>query len=122
MKNLVSIIELPVSDLSRAMAFYQAVLGVAIDEADMGGTRMGILPAEAGAVNVVLVQGDGYTPAADGTVLYFDAGTDLQPTLDKVAPNGGRVMAPKTEISPEMGFFALFTDTEGNRVGLHSAG
>lgn len=26
----------------------------------------------------------------------------------------------KKEIDPEMGFFALFIDTEGNKLGLHS--
>ena len=30
-------------------------------------------------------------------------------------------MVPKTEISAEMSFFALFIDTEGNKLGLHSS-
>jgi predicted enzyme related to lactoylglutathione lyase len=29
-------------------------------------------------------------------------------------------MVPKTEISPEYGNMAVFIDTEGNRIGLHS--
>jgi predicted enzyme related to lactoylglutathione lyase len=33
---------------------------------------------------------------------------------------GGKIVAPKTEISPEHGYMALFIDTEGNRVALHS--
>ncbi|WP_262484208.1 VOC family protein [Chryseobacterium taichungense] len=41
--------------------------------------------------------------------------------LDKVAQNGGQVIVPKTQISPEMGYFALFIDIEGNNLGLHSA-
>jgi predicted enzyme related to lactoylglutathione lyase len=28
---------------------------------------------------------------------------------------------PKTEINPEIGYFALFIDPEGNKMGLHSA-
>lgn len=120
---MVSIIEIPVADMQRAKAFYQALLGIRIEEADMGGTRMGVFPADTGAVNVALVQGDGYAPSTGhGAVIYFDAGADLQPTLDRAGPNGGKVIVPKTEISPEMGFFAMFTDTEGNRVGLHSVG
>jgi hypothetical protein len=30
------------------------------------------------------------------------------------------IIVPKTEISPEYGFMAVFIDSEGNRIGLHS--
>lgn len=73
------------------------------------------------SVNIVLVKGKVYKPTTDGAVLYLNAYTDLQPMLDKVQPNGGKVLAEKAEISPEMGYFALFADTEGNKMGLHSA-
>ena len=33
---------------------------------------------------------------------------------------GGKVAVPKTKISDEHGFFAIFIDSEGNKVGLHS--
>jgi len=120
MKNLISIVEIPTSDFSRAVDFYQTVLAISIEEAMMGETRMGVMPANGETVNVVLVNGSDYKPTVEGTVLYFNAGNDLQPMLDKIEKNGGQVIVPKTEISPEMGFFALFIDTEGNRLGLHS--
>jgi uncharacterized protein len=81
---------------------------------------MGVLPNAEGTVNVVLAKGSDYKPTTDGAVLYLNAGDDLQPMLDKVKQNGGQVIVPKTQISPEMGFFALFIDTEGNKMGLHS--
>jgi predicted enzyme related to lactoylglutathione lyase len=59
-------------------------------------------------------------PSMDGTIVYLNAGDNLQSTLDKVRLNGGKVVVPKTQISPEIGFFAMFTDTEGNKLGLHS--
>ncbi len=121
MKNVVSIIEIPASDFPRAVAFYQTILNLVIQEVDMAGTQMGVLPNEAGTVNVVLVKGSDYNPTTEGAVIYLNAGSDLQPMLDKVAQNGGTVILPKTEISPEMGFFALFIDTEGNKLGLHSS-
>lgn len=120
MHNLISIVEIPVLDFLRALTFYQSILGINIEEAEMEGVKMGVLPSGENTVNVVLVQGEGYEPTATGAVVYFSAGDDLQTTLDKVAKNGGEVLVPKTEIGPEMGFFALFLDTEGNRVGLHS--
>ncbi|MBT1688648.1 VOC family protein [Dawidia soli] len=120
MKNIISIVEIPVTDLSRSIQFYQAVLGMAIEEVDMGGTRLGVLPGGDKAVNVVLVKSADYTPATVGVVVYLNAGDDLQPMLDNVAKNGGQVIVPKTEISPAMGYFAFFLDVEGNKIGLHS--
>ena len=121
MNNLISIVEISVTDFARAVKFYQTVLGIAIEEMEMDGNQMGVLPNDEGTVNVVLVKGNDYKPTTDGAVLYLNAGNDLQPMLDKVAQNGGQVIVPKTEISPEMGYFALFIDTEGNKLGLHSA-
>ena len=121
MKNLVSIIEIPTSDLHRAINFYQAILGLKIEEMEMGEVKMGILPSPEGTVNVVLANGSDYKPTPDGNIIYLNAGENLQHILEKIEPNGGKIIVPKTHISPEMGFFALFIDTEGNRVGLHSS-
>lgn len=121
MKNLISIVEIPVADFSRAVTFYQTVLGVTIEEMEMDGVQMGVLPSNGETVNVVLAKGKDYKPTTDGALLYLNAGSDLQPALNKIEQSGGKVIVPKTEISPEMGFFALFIDTEGNKLGLHSA-
>lgn len=119
--NLISIVEIPVSDFSRAVKFYETILGIAIEEMEMDGNRMGVLPNDEGTVNVVLVKGNDYRPTPDGAVLYLNAGANLQPTLDKVEQNGGKIILAKTQISPEMGYFALFIDSEGNKLGLHSS-
>lgn len=120
MKNLISIVEIPVINFTKAVNFYKSVLGTDIEEAEMDGTRMGVFPSDGEVVSVVLVSGEGYVPTTDGATVYFNAGDDLQLVLDKVEPNGGQVLVPKTQISPEMGYFALFTDVEGNKLGLHS--
>ncbi|HMR84612.1 MAG TPA: VOC family protein [Niabella sp.] len=120
MNNLISIVEIPVTDFPGAVKFYQTILGVTIEEINMDGNQMGILPNDEGTVNVVLVKGSDYKPTTDGAVLYLNAGNDLQPMLDKIGQSGGQVIVPKTEISPEMGYFALFIDPEGNKLGLHS--
>lgn len=121
MRNLISIVEIPITDFSRAVNFYQTILGITIQEVDMDGLQMGVLPSDGEIVNVVLVKGKDYKPTSDGAVLYLNAGNDLQPMLEKVIKNGGLIILEKTQISPEMGFFALFMDTEGNKLGLHSA-
>ncbi|TGM58037.1 VOC family protein [Leptospira vanthielii] len=120
MKNTISIVEIPVSDLSRAVSFYQAILSVSIERMTMGDTEMGVLPAAEGSVNVVLVKGNDYIPTNNGVLIYLNIGNDLQPALEKVEKNGGKVLLPKTEISPEMGYYAMFVDSEGNKIGMHS--
>ena len=120
MENLISIVEIPTADFNRAVEFYQTLLDVSIEEVDMGGIKMGVLPGDDQTVNVALVNGSDYIPTATGAVLYLNAGKDLQPMLDKAEQNGASILVPKTEISPEIGYFALFIDTEGNKMGLHS--
>ena len=56
----------------------------------------------------------------NGTLLYLNANPDVQIILDRVEAAGGKVVVPKTEISPDYGYMGIFIDTEGNRIGLHS--
>jgi len=61
-----------------------------------------------------------YTPAAVGTMVYLNANPDVQLVLDKIEAAGGSIVVPKTLISDQIGHMAVFIDTEGNRVALHS--
>jgi predicted enzyme related to lactoylglutathione lyase len=120
MQNLISIFEIPAIDFSRAVTFYQNILNVSIEKVDMGDISMGLFPANDKGVSGTVIKGDGYRPSIDGVIIYLNAGENLQVVLDRVEGNNGKVITPKTQISPEMGFYALFTDTEGNKLGLHS--
>jgi len=120
MNNLINWFEIPASDFSRAVNFYKTILSVDIHEAEMLGTRMGFFPSNGKNVSGAIVAGDDYTPSKQGVTIYLNGGSDLQPTLERVAGYGGTVVVPKTQISPEMGYFAIFIDTEGNKVAVHS--
>ena len=120
MNSFISIFEIPATDINRAVKFYQALLAIDIQIIDMQGMQMGLLPSEGQAVYGVITQGEGYEPSASGVLIHLNGGDDLQPMLDKVTKNGGEVILPKTLIDEENGYFALFLDTEGNRMGLHS--
>jgi uncharacterized protein len=75
----------------------------------------------AGVGGAVVDSGGFHKPSStDGPLIYLNGSPDLQAVLDKVEPAGGKIMVPKTEISPEYGYMAVFIDTEGNRIGLHS--
>lgn len=60
--------------------------------------------------------------AADGPnhVTFYVAVDDPQAYLDKIEGMGGKTVVPVTEI-PDMVTFALFSDPEGNVVGLVKA-
>jgi predicted enzyme related to lactoylglutathione lyase len=121
MKNLISIFEIPATNFSRAINFYQIILDISIEEIDMGGVPMGLFPSDGSTVSGAVIKGEDYRPSADGVIIYLNGGDNLQVVLDRVEANNGKIIVPKTQISPEMGFYALFIDSEGNRLGLHSA-
>jgi len=120
MKNLVSWFEIPMSDFGRAVSFYKSVLDLDIRQTEMFGTKMGLFPSDGSNVSGALVQGEGYEPSKEGVSIYLNGGKDLTVPLNKVEKAGGTIVVPKTEISKEMGFFAIFLDTEGNKIALHS--
>ena len=120
MKSHISIFEIPATEIPRAVDFYQAILDVNIEKMEMPGMEMGIFPYEGQMVTGVLIKGEGYEPSSKGVTVYLNGGDDLQTILDKVEKNGGKIIVPKTAHADESGFFALFLDTEGNRLGLHS--
>ena len=120
MNTYLSMFEIPVTDLSRAIQFYEAVMGLKIEKMEMEGMEMGILPYENQSITAVLMKAEGYRPSADGITVYLNAGDNLQPMLDRVEPNGGKIIIPKTAHADESGYFAIFLDSEGNKLGLNS--
>ena len=122
MNNIINWFEIPASDIGRATKFYSSVLGIEITEVDMFGTKMGFFPTDGKNVSGAIVQAEDNKPSSDGTLVYLNGGSNLATHLSKVEAAGGKVIVPKTQISQEMGYFATFIDTEGNKVALHSIG
>jgi uncharacterized protein len=123
MKNAISWFEIPASDLARATRFYEAIFGVTLNPLDLPNIKMRMFPLEdmMGVGGAIVDSGGFHKPSTtDGPLIYLNGNPDLQKVLDKVEGAGGKIMVPKTEISPEYGFMAVIIDTEGNRIGLHS--
>jgi len=120
MQNTINWFEIPASDIGRTSKFYSSIFNIEIKHTEMMGMKMGFFPSDGENVSGALVQGEDYTPSTQGSLLYLNGGNDLQPVLSKVDSAGGKVIVPKTHIGPEFGYFAIFIDTEGNRIALHS--
>ena len=120
--NCLNWFEIPVTDLARAKHFYQVIFGIHMDELSMGPIDMAFFPSTNGNGKVAgaLAKGDFYKPSAEGVVIYLNGNPDLSSALDKVETEGGKIIMPKTQITPEYGYMAWFIDTEGNRIALHS--
>ena len=120
MNSFISIFEIPATDISRAINFYKEILGVDIEKLEFPGMEMGLFPYQDQMVTGVIMKGEGYEPSASGVTIYLNGGDNLQTILDKIEGNGGKIIIPKTPHADESGFFAIFHDTEGNKIGLHS--
>ena len=121
MINSISWFEIPVTNMDRAKAFYETVFDVEIKIQDFGGVLMGWFPQpdKVGVASGSLIQHESYVPSAEGVLLYFSS-DDVNVPLLKVNNAGGKIFQEKTQISTEYGYMAVFLDTEGNRIALHS--
>lgn len=120
MNSYISMFEIPATDISRAINFYQALLDIKIEKMDVEGMQMGILPYEGQMVPGVIIQAEGNKPSGDGVIIYLNAGENLQVVLDRVEKNDGQIVVPKTAHADESGYFAIFLDSEGNKMALNS--
>lgn len=123
MINAISWVEIPVDDFERAKAFYSAIYDFEMPVMDMEGTLMGILLSDQEkGVGGAIVKGVNHKPSKEGVKVYLNGGNDLNTVLDRVEAAGGKIVLKKTVISPEMGNYASFEDTEGNEISLFSQG
>ncbi|WP_062389156.1 VOC family protein [Demequina iriomotensis] len=114
--------EIPATDLARATAFYESLLGVSLIPEDIGDGRPKALIPDGDVMIGAIAAGPDWTPSSAGAVLYLDGGADLQPMLDRAVAAGGAVVEPKQPVDATSGFWARFQDTEGNIVGVLSPG
>jgi predicted enzyme related to lactoylglutathione lyase len=122
MKSALNWFEIPVEDMTRARRFYGALFDTELHMEPMCGGEMALLPYEQPAVGGCLFWHEALMPSSQGSLIYLNAGDDLSPMLARVETAGGRITLPKTLINEQVGYMALFIDSEGNRVGLHSPG
>jgi predicted enzyme related to lactoylglutathione lyase len=124
MKNAISWFEIPATNLERAQKFYETIFGIQMNAIDMPNIKIRMFPIDdpmTGIGGAIVDTAGFHIPSAtDGSLIYLDGNPDVQKIMDKVEGAGGKIMLGKTEISPEYGYMAVFIDTEGNRIGLHS--
>ena len=118
LKDYVSWFEIPAFDLTRAATFYNTIYNMQMEVVRNGEFVMAYFPAQDG-IGGALIQGPGCYPNDSGVLIYLNAGGDMDSILARIEGAGGRIIMPRTLIGAQAGHFALFLDSEGNRVALH---
>lgn len=119
LKHYVNWFEIPAYNFGRAVSFYNAIYGFAMETLELNGYESAFFSAKSG-IGGAVVRGEGCVPNMTGPLVYLNGGKDLNVVLSKIESSGGRIILPKTLINEAVGYFALFVDTEGNRLALHS--
>ncbi len=124
LRNAVWWFEIPATSIERAKKFYETIFDTTLAVMTLQNSlKMALFPVEQGAVGGALCEHkEHYFPGYQGPLVYLNANPDLRIVLDRVPSAGGRILLTKTQISPEHGYMALFEDSEGNRIALHSIG
>ena len=106
-------------NFERAVSFYNAIFQINMETNTMNGYSMAFFPTENGTGGAIIC-GEGTEPSEKGPLLYLNGGEDLDQILSRVDAAGGRVLMQKQKINENNGCFALFIDSEGNKLALHS--
>ena len=123
-KDTITWFEIPTTDIARAQKFYESMLNMTLQPVEMPGIKMAVFPGREDTGNDPLVHGaliqmEDRKPSNQGAMVYFNGGNDLADYLKNVEGAGGKIVQEKTSIG-EHGFFAMFEDTEGNVLAIHS--
>lgn len=118
--NALNWFEIYTSDLTKASAFYSTILDTVLIPSEMEGCNMAMFPSDHDkGVGGALTQMEGCAPGAGGTLVYLNVEGDLDGVLSRIPAAGGKVIRERFDIAPH-GFIGIFSDPEGNVVGLHS--
>ena len=111
-------VDLATTDLARTRSFYEKIFGwtfqvfPGMESYAMFQTPCGLGGGFDGGPNAE-------PPSDKGPVLHIEV-DDIDAALAKIAKAGGKTVAGKTKISDEFGYYAVFLDNVGNRLGLWS--
>lgn len=122
MKSLVAFFEIPATDFDRAIRFYESVFNVQLTAMDYGHEKMAFFPEENGECPgaISCSSAISFLPSEQGVLVSLRV-PNMETAIASIEKSRGKIVIPKTKIEAESrGYFAVFIDCEGNRVGLHS--
>ena len=113
MHGKICYLEIPANTAADSANFYSSIFGWKVRERGDGNLAFD----DTGSVSGTWVKESDRTP--DERTRVYIMVDSINDTLEQVLQNGGTVQTPRTEIGPNMGAFAIFTDPVGNEFGLY---
>ena len=119
-KTIVNWFEIPVSDITKATALYEAMLDMKLPLSDFGGVPHAVMAnSDHSCTSGALISDPKRPPKrGSGTVVYLHATDGVASCVSRAVEAGAKVVQPRTEIGPH-GAIALIEDFDGNVIGLH---
>ena len=111
--------EIPSVDFERAVRFYETALDTTLRREDFG-MPMAVFSYDEPSTGGCIVHSPTLEPSQTGSVVYLNARPTVNATLERIKAAGGKVEGPAVQLPHDIGWIGFFTDTEGNRIGLHS--
>ena len=113
--NIGAYFEIPVTDMERAINFYQSLLGIELERGSIHEYDMAFFPFENNGAGIsgALCKGDVYKPSIEGSFIYLFT-SDIDEVLSKAVELGSEIMFEKTDAGNC--FVAEIKDSEGNRI------
>lgn len=107
--------EVPVTDMERAVTFYNTVFGYEMAIDTTGPNPMAVFGNNMNTVGGHLYPGTPGT-AGNGPTVHLALPDTLEAGIERCTKAGGQVISPAIEIPP--GRFAYAIDPDGNSLGL----
>jgi predicted enzyme related to lactoylglutathione lyase len=112
----VAFFEVVSPDHERAQKFYRELFDWTV-EADPAMGGYGLVDTRAGEAAIGGGIGPSMSPGDTGVKIYVRV-DDLDAYLDRAEKLGGQRLVPPTDLPGDYGRFAIFSDPDGNPVGL----
>jgi uncharacterized protein len=114
--------EIAVTDMNRAMAFYQDNFALTFKQETINDMEMAIVETTTrGDASVALLKHEMMVPSRDGSTVYLHLTATLQNKVTELERANVEMVLPAMPIKDgECGYIAIFIDSEGNKIGLWS--
>lgn len=120
MNNQIVWVDIPVTDLDRAISFYSALLDGEVLKQTYDQFNFGLLPHADTSVSGCLIESPAEHINEFGPLIYFNVEGRISQAVEIAKSFNVEIIQEMFQMG-EHGFRAVLKDTEGNRIALHSS-
>ncbi len=119
--NPVSWFLIPVLDMTRAIDFYEGILGVNLTRMALGPIEIARFPSFRGAPGVsgILMKSEYNKPMTEGGVSVYFSTPDIDAAIQRIKEKDCKIHSPKFTFDGKT-YVCIVSDSEGNIIGLRT--